>query len=56
MVKKREHYAEKEGKKTKGMSERVSEGSSKDSDVCRAHSMLLFLRKKLAGCKEDASE
>jgi hypothetical protein len=34
--------------KTKGRSERVSEGSGKDSDVCRPHNMLLFERKKIS--------
>jgi ribosomal protein L32E len=46
----------KKKEKTKGRSERVSEESDKDSDVCRPHNMLLFLRKKLAGYKEESSE
>jgi hypothetical protein len=46
----------KKEEKTKGRSERVSEGSGKDSDICRPHNRLLFLRTKLAGYKEETSE
>jgi hypothetical protein len=46
----------KKKEKTKGRSEGVSEGSGKDSDACRPHNMLLFLRMKLAEYKEESSE
>jgi hypothetical protein len=32
----------KKKEKAKGRNERLSEGSGKDSDVCRPHNMLLF--------------
>jgi len=53
--KKRDNDVEIE-RKTKGRSGRVSEGSGKDSNVCRPHNVLLFLLTKLAGCKEETSE
>ena len=53
MEEKGENNAEKEKKER---SERVSERSGNDSDVCRPHNMLLFLWKKLAWYKEKASD